>query len=167
MLKASQIQKIYGMAAQLGLVENGHKNDLLHEMIFALTEKKSVKNLNELEYKIVVKKLAEELKVKNLTDPPSKIRNNINRNKNGITAGQQKKVWQLMYSLEKLDKTPSTATLGQRLCGIIKKELNIDASIKSPMEWLSYANGSKLIEKLKVYIANAEKQRRKDGGKQD
>lgn len=166
MLKAAQTQKIYGMAARLGLVENGNKNDLLHELIFAKTQKVSVRELSEAEYKAVVKDLAEKLKVQNIIEPSQK-KKTYKCGRNGITEGQQKKVWQLMYSLEKLDVTPSTATLGQRLCGIIKKELHIDASVKSPMEWLSYEDGSKLIEKLKIYITNAEKQRREDGGAQN
>ena len=38
-----------------------------------------------------------------------------------MSDGQIRKVWQLMYSLEKLDIKPSRARLGDRLCGIIKK----------------------------------------------
>lgn len=87
------------------------------------------------------------------------------REKKGIgkmSDGQIRKVWQLMYSLEKLDIKPSSARLGDRLCGIIKKELHIDAIPKDPFSWLTYQQGVKLIEILKKYIANA--QRRKDGG---
>lgn len=54
-----------------------------------------------------------------------------------------------MYSLEKLDKKPSSAKLGDRLCGIIKKELHIDALPKYPFAWLTYQQGVKLIEILK------------------
>lgn len=163
MLKPQQTQKIYAIAARLGLVENGNKNDLLHELIFAKTQKRSVRELDELQYKSVVDELMGRLKVQNLEEP-AKAKRSYQRGRNGITEGQQKKVWQLMYELEKYDKEQNTATLGRRLCGIIKKELHIDAAVKDPMRWLTYADGSKLIEKIKIYIANA--QRRKDGGKQ-
>lgn len=162
MLKPQQTQKIYAMAARLGLVENGNKNDLLHDLVYSKTEKTSVRELTETEYKAVVGELAGRLKVLNSEDPPKKKRSKTyKQGRNGITEGQQKKVWQCMYELAKYDTEPSTATLGQRLCGIIKKEIHIDASVKDPMCWLSYADGSKLIEKLKKYIENAK--RRKDG----
>lgn len=161
MLKSQQTQKIYAMAARLGLVENGNRNDLLHELIYSKTEKSSVRELNEQEYKAVICELAGRLKIQNLEEPSNKKSKVYKQGRNGITEGQQKKVWQLMYQLEKYDKEPSTASLGQRLCGIIKKELHIDASVKDPMAWLTYENGFKLIEKLKKYIENAK--RRKDG----
>ncbi len=37
-----------------------------------------------------------------------------------------------MYELEKYDDQPSSASLGERLAGIIKRELHIDASAKDP-----------------------------------
>lgn len=161
MLKPEQTQKIYAMAARLGLVEQGNKNDLLHELVFGKTQKISVRELTEQEYNAVVRDLADRLKIQNLDEPPKK--SSYQRGKNGITEGQIKKVWQLMYTLEKLDTEPSTATLGQRLCGIIKKEIRVDANIKAPMRWLSYQQGVKLIEIIKKIIANAE--RRRDGGR--
>lgn len=38
----------------------------------------------------------------------------------GATEGQQRKVWHLMYNLADYDAKRSKATLGERLCGIIK-----------------------------------------------
>ena len=78
-----------------------------------------------------------------------------------MSDGQQRKVWRLMYQLETLDEKPSSARLGDRLCGIIRKELSVDCVAKQPFRWLTYQQGVKLIEILKKYVANA--QRRKDG----
>ena len=78
-----------------------------------------------------------------------------------MSDGQQRKVWRLMYQLEKLDEKPSAARLGDRLCGIIRKEIHIDCIARQPFRWLTYQQGVKLIEILKKYVANA--QRRKDG----
>lgn len=73
------------------------------------------------------------------------------------TVGQQGKVWALMYELASLDTEPSSAVLGDRLCGIIKKELNTTATPAKPFAWLDFKSCNKLIEVLKKYIANAKK----------
>lgn len=75
----------------------------------------------------------------------------------GATAGQQRKVWALMYELQKRDTAPSTASLGERLCGIIKKELKVDAGPTQPFAWLDFHACNKLIEVLKKYVANVKK----------
>lgn len=165
MLKPQQTQRIYGMAARLGLVESGNKNDLLHELVYGITNKDSIRELTDSEYKEVVKELAERLKLQNLEEPPTnkpyKAQKYEDSGRGKMSDGQQRKVWRLMYQLESLDEKPSTAKLGDRLCGIIKKELHIDCNSKQPFRWLTYQQGSKLIEKLKLYVANAK--RRKDG----
>lgn len=166
MLKPQQTQRIYAMGARLGLVESGNKNDLLHELVYSIARKSSVRELDEQEYKKVIADLANRLKIANLSEPqtvhPFKAKKREEKGIGKMSDGQIRKVWQLMYSLEKLDKKPSSARLGDRLCGIIKKELHIDAVQKEPFVWLTYQQGVKLIEILKKYIANA--QRRKDGG---
>lgn len=152
------------MGARLGLVESGNKNDLLHELVYGLTDKDSIRELTEQEYKKVIKELAERLKLQNLEEPPRKpykAQKYEDSGRGKMSDGQRRKVWRLMYQLEELDTKPSTAKLGDRLCGIIKKELHIDCNSKQPFRWLTYEQGSKLIEKLKIYVANA--QRRKDG----
>lgn len=152
------------MGAKLSLVESGNKNDLLHELVYGITKKNSIRELSEQEYKKVVNELAGRLKVQSLEAPPQKLHKKQKFENSGcgkMSDGQQRMVWRLMYQLSELDKEPLSAKLGDRLCGIIKKELNIDCSSKQPFRWLTYEQGVKLIEKLKKYVANA--QRRKDG----
>lgn len=164
MLKPQQTQRIYAMGARLGLVETGNKNDMLHELVYGIADKNSIRELSEQEYKAVVKELAERLKLQNLEAPPCKQYKSQKYNDSGrgkMSDGQKRKVWQLMYKLEELDIEPSSAKLGDRLCGIIKKELKIDCTSRQPFRWLTYDQGVKLIEKLKKYVDNA--QRRKDG----
>ncbi len=162
MLKPQQTQRIYALAARLGLVENGNKNDMLHELVYGITEKTSVRDLSAQEYREVVKELAERLKLQNLEAPPCKPYKSQKYSGRGkMSDGQKRKVWQLMYKLEELDIEPSSAKLGERLCGVIKKELHIDCTSKQPFRWLTYDQGVKLIEKLKKYVDNA--QRRKAG----
>jgi hypothetical protein len=73
-----------------------------------------------------------------------------------MTEGQQRKVWSLMYELKRFDTQPSVATLGERLCGIIKRQFNIDAMAQKPFQFLRREDGNKLIEILKSYCGNAE-----------
>lgn len=77
----------------------------------------------------------------------------------GATAEQQGKVWALMYELEKYDATPSQSTVGERLCGIIRKELHTDCLPKNPFIWLGDYDMFRLIEKLKKYIESANRQK--------
>ena len=163
MLKPQQTQRIYAMAARLGVMESGNKNDMLHTIVYRLTQKESIRTLDENEYRTVVAELAERLKLQSLTEPPKpyKKKRYEKSGRGKMSDGQKRKVWQLMYQLEKYDTEPTTAKLGDRLCGIIKKELHIDAIPRKPFTWLTYQQGVKLIEILKKYIANA--QRRKAG----
>lgn len=128
--------------------------------------KESIRSLDENEYKTVVSELAERLKLQNLTEPPKpyKKKKYEDSGRGKMSDGQRRKVWQLMYQLEKYDTEPTTAKLGDRLCGIIKKELKIDCTSKQPFRWLTYNQGVTLIEKLKKYIDSA--QRRKAGENQ-
>ena len=64
-----------------------------------------------------------------------------------------------MYNLADYDAKRSKATLGERLCGIIKRELHVDASPKQPLQWLSYQQTGRLIEILKGYVATAQRGR--------
>lgn len=163
MLKPQQTQRIYAMVARLGVLESGNKNDMLHTIVYRLTQKESIRSLDENEYKTVVSELAERLKLQNLTEPPKpyKKKKYEDSGRGKMSDGQRRKVWQLMYQLEKYDTEPTTAKLGDRLCGIIKKELKIDCTSKQPFRWLTYNQGVTLIEKLKKYIDSA--QRRKAG----
>lgn len=75
----------------------------------------------------------------------------------GATAEQQKKVWALMYELQKFDTVPSISTIGERLCGIIRKELYTDCIPKKPFTWIKFEHCDKLIEIIKKYVINAKK----------
>lgn len=164
MLKKTQTQRIYAMGARLGLVESGNKNDMLHTLVYGLTQKESVKSLDDDEYRAVVKELANRLRLQDIDVPPRRPMKAQKYEESGrgmMSDGQKRKTWRLMYQLEELDCKPSSAKLGDRLCGIIKKELHIDSIPKMPFKWLTYQQGAKLIEILKAYVENA--QRRKDG----
>lgn len=41
MLKPQQTQRIYAMAARLGVLESGNKNDMLHTIVYRLTQRRA------------------------------------------------------------------------------------------------------------------------------
>lgn len=104
MLKPQQTQRIYAMAARLGVLESGNKNDMLHTIVYRLTQKESIRSLDENEYKTVVSELAERLKLQNLTEPPKpyKKKKYEDSGRGKMSDGQRRKVWQLMYQLENM-----------------------------------------------------------------
>lgn len=154
MMTARQIQTIYGLGAKIGIV-GSDRDDELHALIGSLTGKDSVKALDENEYKIVVNELVKraETSGKDKKRPKKQHEQSVA----GMTVGQQKKVWYLMYQLQGCDTEPSAVSIGDRLCGIIKRELGIDATAKNPFAWISYQEGSVLIERLKNYVSSAER----------
>lgn len=153
-MTAQQIQRIYSLGTKIGIAGN-NRNDNLHALIESLTGKDSVKALNNEEYEIVVKELVKRAGIADNTQGKSRKSRQIQAS-GGITVGQQKKVWYLMYQLVGCDKQPSAVSIGERLCGIIKRELNIDALPKNPFIWVDYQDGSVLIERLKKYVSSAE-----------
>lgn len=160
MLAAAQIQRIYGMGAVIGIVDSGSKDDMLHSLVSDITGKDSIRKLNDEEYKTVVKELLTRLRTTNLQPPPhpskAKRTKKYNSVTGGVTEGQQRKIWYLMYQLQGCDRSICTSSLGDRLCGIIKREIKIDATPKKPLQWLDYQQGNKLIEILKKYVSSAE-----------
>lgn len=157
-----QIRKIYAIGHALGIVDAVAVEDGLHALIGGATGKESVKALNYAEAAQVIARL-EELQGK--AAPPKEAGKRLTREykerPGGITIGQQKKIWALMYELKKYDEVANDVALGDRLCKIIKKELEVNATSKDPFVWLDYKNGNSLIEILKGYVKSAKK---KGGG---
>ena len=159
-MTSQQIQKIYGMAAALGMVDSSIETDDLHLLIESRTGKTSVKDLNDKEYQTVVGELAGMLQLQNI-DPP-KPRKHYDETVGKMTEAQQRKVWRLMYQLREQDMERNASTLGSRLCGIIKTTFGMDTVEKEPLKWLTREQGGQLIETIKRYISSAK--RKKDRG---
>ena len=165
MLNKTQVQRIYGMGAALNMLDNSnHKDDMLHNLVYNITGQDRIKQLTDSDYKKVVAELSQRIKISQLQAPekPRSSNKRYNTTAKGMTAGQQRKVWALMYQLAGCDTTVTAATKGERLCGIIKKELHIDATSQRPFEWLGYNDGNKLIDILKAYVKSAERKAIKD-----
>ena len=153
-IATQQIRKIYAIGNALGIVERGNAEDSLHDLVSSITGKDSLKALTYAEAQAVIQNLE---KQQGDAPPPKRKSKTHTERPGGATEGQQRKVWALMYELQRCDTAPSTASLGERLCGIIKKELKIDAIPTQPFAWLDFKTCNKLIEVLKKYIAYAKK----------
>lgn len=116
-INGQQIKKIYAIGNALGIVERGNEEDALHSLVAAVTGKASVRALTSTEAQAVIS----ELQQRQGTPPPRRKPKTHTERPGGATAAQQRKVWALLYELQKADTAPSRATLGQRLCGILKK----------------------------------------------
>ncbi|HCA29104.1 MAG TPA: regulatory protein GemA [Ruminococcaceae bacterium] len=153
-MTSKQIQRIYKLGAVLNIV----KNDDLHSLVYGLTGKTHVSQLDDSEFQAVERELVERVKISHLSPPPKRRKKcGSTRVTAGMTEGQQKKVWQLMYALAGRDQKPSSATVGVRLCGIIKRQFRMDVTAQQPFRWLNYRQGSQLIEILKGYNSSAER----------
>lgn len=157
-----QIKKIYAVGHALGIVKQGGKEDELHALVAGVTGKDSIRTLSYHEAAAVITRL-EELQGGTASVKRNKVQKSRTDHKErpgGVTAGQQRKIWALMYELKKYDKEPNRVQLGERLCAVIKKELGTDALAKDPFAWISFSQGNTLIEVLKGYVEN---EKRKEG----
>ena len=160
-----EIRRIYALGAAAGLLESGNREDALHCVVQRITGKESVSALTGAEFRAVQAELLEKLKLKNRTEPlDQRKRKQHEETPGGVTAEQQRKIWRLMYQLRDLDHTPSRATLGERLCGIIRKQLHRDCTPDQPFRFLSLADGWRLIEILKSIVGTAGKEAAASGG---
>lgn len=146
-----QLKKIFAIARTLGI-----DKDDLHAMA-------EVDSLKELDSKGANEVLSRLEKMQGGYVPPKASANKTKRTEVAgmATNAQCDKIWALMYSLKSLDNTPVSASLGERVSGIMAKELHLTATEKDPFKWLSFEDAGKIIEIIKQYVRNAKK---KGGG---
>lgn len=147
-------QKLYAVAAELHLLERGNPEDPFHLIVYRITGKEHVSELNQKEENAV---LTELLAYQTNSDySGSKIRNQ-EAVLNMMSPAQQSFAWRLMYQIQSYDLHPNHKTIGERLAGVVKKELDITASGTEPLKWVNKKNGNILIEALKRYATSAER----------
>lgn len=143
---------IFALAKEAGISDT----KMLHELVGDICGKNSLKDITRQDYRQIIRELQKRSSGQSAGRKPKPKPPQV-RAVGGMSEGQIRKVWRLMYQLKGFDKQENTAPIGERLCGIIKRELKIDARSKEPFVWLTYQNGSTLIERLKKYVENAEK----------
>lgn len=145
---------IFAMCRDLHIDEDNR-----HALIYGVTGKESLTELNDSETKAVIHELMERMKLHNRNAP---LENRKPKTYNPPVAGmmtpeQQSLAWRLVYRLIELDTNASRATAAKRMAGAIKKELGITTVPgKDIFKWVSFEDGAKLIEKLKRYVHSAE-----------
>lgn len=152
-----QIKSIYALAGGLGMVERDNHDDALHQLVAGMTGETSIKALDSAAANDVLTELRERMRLSNAPIPPQKRKARPKEDTpNGVTKGQQNKIWALMYELAKHDTAPATAGVGVRLCGIIKRQFGMDSAPRQPFRFLSREQADKLIELLKHYVETAQ-----------
>lgn len=148
-------KSIFAFCRELGINEEER-----HELTCGITGKTSLTELTEDETKAVIHELMERMKICNREAPLEKRKpRTYNQPVAGMmTPEQQSLAWRLVFRLRELDENPSRATPAERMVGAIKKELGITTIPgKDIFKWVSFADGAKLIEKLKRYVRSAER----------
>lgn len=157
-IEAFQMKKIYAVGHALGITEAGSREDGLHSLVYGVAGKDSVRALTYREAAAVIARL-EELQggaASPRAGQGRKPKEHPSR-PGGVTAGQQRKIWALMYDLKGFDASAEGAPVGDRLCAVIKKELGTDCISRDPFAWLTFRQGNRLIEVLKGYIKSAQR----------
>lgn len=139
-IRGSEIRALYSLADRAGLLDKSLKEDEFHLLINRETKKISVKDLTRGEffkiYSIIRKTLEEDKKY----EKPTKAIIN--------------KAWKLMYELEEISPKKSyNASVGERMCGVIRKVIKVDAHISDPFRFVNdIEDVAKVIEEIKRYI---------------
>ena len=139
---SSDTKKLYAMAARLGLLERDSEEDAFHQLVYGLTKKEHVSELNAKECKKVSDELEKRLELHESSGEMA-------------TVKQKRYIEILMKKLVLID--PSETDWNERLAGVVRKELKISSSPSEPLRWVKKSQASKLIEQLKRYVKSAEK----------
>lgn len=159
-----QIQCIYSLGTALGIKGKGH-DDMLHTLVYSITGKESVKELNDKEFSEVQAELLERMKLANPNHPEHKVKNKPKKTDdteigcNGMaTTEQQNLCWRYIFRLRELDPNPDSASAYERFKGALWKVCGINiVSKKEPFRAVTQEDCSKLIEQLKRYVNTAER----------
>lgn len=150
-----QIRSIYALGSSLGINGNS-REDELHQLVYGITGKESIKELTSSEVYLVQQELMKRMKgAGNIKKRSKKTAIDVPPGK--MTESQQKKAWSLIYRLVELD--PSESTPSERMIGAVKKILGMEINTenKAPFRMVTVSDGIKLIDMLKKYVVSAEK----------
>ena len=141
-------RKIYGISKNLGMT-----NDDLHALCSAVTGRESTKELDRAQTSALIREL-EKRQTGSGTGNTAPAYGKAYKT-DGMSQEQCRKVFAQIYELAKYDSEPSTATAGERVCGVIQKCTGKLTAPAEPFARLSAADGQKLIEMLNRYITSA------------
>ena len=157
-MTVQQRKTIFGLSKGLNM-----DNDELHLLVNGLTGKGSLTELSDVQAETVIREL------RGRSGQQRFYRKRPQSVPGMMTAEQQSLAWRLMYRLQELDEKPkmhedgTSVTVGERMAGAIEKILGITTMAgKDIFKWVSFEEGSKLIEYLKRYVRSAERKAAKN-----
>lgn len=148
-------KRIYATGARLGIVGRNHEDDL-HALVMALTGKESVSALTEEEGEMIEEELIRRAASFPSRPKARKHERRYSETPGGMTAKQQKYAWFLMLEIERFDPAPDGVALRHRMCGLVEKQFKMTSFPAEPFRFLTYRQGSDLIEALKSMATRAE-----------
>lgn len=150
-ISKAEIKILYSIASSAGFIDNSnHSDDILHQIVYGVTGKESVKQLTHQEF-VKVKNRLEELTYQN-TDGM-------------ITIKQKRKIYAQMIELSEL--SPSEKSIDERLCGIVRKILKISSFPSEPLKWVKKKEATKLIQIIGFYIETERNKREREDMKNE
>lgn len=162
MATKEQIRKIYSLGTELGIKGKG-RSDLLHELVYGITGKESIKALTDKECRAVLSEMYDRKPAAPKTKRKKKDDGEIGCN-GMATKEQQALCWRYCYRLKELDPNPNSAEVFERLEGAIHKICGVTlVPRKDPFYWVTQESCSKLIEQLKRYVNTAERRAKRQG----
>ena len=142
------LKKIFGISRTLGM-----DSEELHLLCSAVTGQDSLKTLDRTQTSALINEL-EKRQAGSRTANTAPAYGKAYKT-DGMSQEQCRKVFAQIYELAKYDSEPSTATPGERVCGVIQKIIGKLSVPSEPFARLSAADGQKLIEMLNRYITSA------------
>ena len=149
----AQRKTIFGICQSLGMNEDDRR-----ALIYSVTSKESTKELTDSQTEAVIGELRK--RCGSDAAPPKKRDFIVHKPEvAGMISNEQKDcAFALLFELKKYDETPSNASNGARMAGIIRKELKISAIEGNNLwDWVDANSARKLIEVLKGYVDSAKK----------
>lgn len=160
----AQRKAIFGMCKSLGMNDDDRR-----ALVYSVTGRESTKELTDSQTEAVIGELRKRCGGLSVAPPEKRNPKAYKPAVAGMmTTEQQSLAWRYLYRLRELDEKPllhedgKPFTVGERMAGAIHKICGITAKPgKDIFRWVSFDEGTKLIEGLKRYVRSAERKARR------
>lgn len=138
--RGRQMRRLYALAREAGIRSEGRAEDELHTFVRQVTGKDSIRALTDGDLAQVCRRMQRQA-------APT-----------GMTGPQTSYAWRLLSQL------PGQAQSRCRMAVAVRTILGVEADPAHPFAGLSAADGSRLIEGLKRYVASARRRMEQEDG---
>jgi len=144
MISDVQRKIIYASANKLGLVDKNEGTDPLHELIYSVGNVEHIKDLTAVQADMIINRLGGRSSGAGAKKKATTIREGM------ASEGQIKKMWALIFELQRVDPHESVSAKA-RLNGFIKKFAHVD-----DIRFLEKESANNIIEGLKNILRRAK-----------